>query len=80
MHFGSQDIISTDIARFPALIRAFGNFSPKVPSFDPFLAKFTFADFPNFFRKVSPFFGIHYILPYWWLCGFFWAIIIRKRF
>jgi len=48
MHFGSQNIISTDIARFSALIRAFGNFEPKATSFDPYLAKFTLAEFPLF--------------------------------
>jgi len=63
MHFGSQDMIFTDIARFPALVMDFGNFAPKVTSFDPFLAKFTFADFPHFFRKISPLFGMHYIYP-----------------
>jgi len=55
MHFGSQDIISTDTARFPALIRDFGNFPPKVTSFDPFLAKFTFADFPHFLGRFPHF-------------------------
>jgi len=56
-------MISTDIASFQALIRPFGSFAPKVTSFDPFLAKFTFADFPHFFRKISAFFGMHYIYP-----------------
>jgi len=55
MHFGSQNIISTDIARFPALIKAFGNLEPKATSFDPFLAKFTFADFPHFLGRFPPF-------------------------
>jgi len=57
MHFGCQNIISTDIVRFSALIRAFGNFEPKATSFDPFLAKFTLAEFPPFLGSFPSFLG-----------------------
>jgi len=54
MHFGSQNMTSTDISTFYALMRPFGNFAPKSDFFWSIYSTIRIGRFPSFFLGRFP--------------------------